>query len=174
MRLAVWRAVAVETARGWRIAKDKQSHKIDVVVALGMAALAAVRAQSESTYHWEWVDDIGGAVPEQSTGRRLLPWGGMPLIIQRMRQKNQMRDYCIEMGFYFDEQGKLRRRVARDREVVRVPLDRGSRGRFALVQQGRQTSRRLGSSFMLSTRHQSRRRGREFARLAHHQGKTGA
>ncbi len=74
-----------------------------------------------------------------------------------------MRDYCIKMGLYFDEQGKLRRRMARDREVVRVPLDRGSRGRFALVQQGRQTSRRLGSSFMLSTRHQSRRRGREFA-----------
>jgi phage terminase large subunit-like protein len=80
VRLAVSRAVAVETARGWRIAKDKQSHKIDVVVALGMAALAAVRAQSESTYHWKWVDDIGGAVPEQFTGRRLLPWGGMPLI----------------------------------------------------------------------------------------------
>ena len=80
IRLAISRAVAVESARGWRIAKDKQSHKIDVVVALAMAALAAVRAQSESTYHWEWFDDIGGAVPEQFTGRRLLPWGGMPLI----------------------------------------------------------------------------------------------
>jgi hypothetical protein len=44
-----------------------------------------------------------------------------------------MRDYCIEMGLYFDEQGKLRRRVVRDREVVRVPLDRGSRGRFAIA-----------------------------------------
>jgi phage terminase large subunit-like protein len=42
IRLAVQRAVAVETARGWRIAKEKQSHKIDVVVALGMAALGAV------------------------------------------------------------------------------------------------------------------------------------
>jgi hypothetical protein len=80
-----------------------------------------------------------------------------------------MRDYRIEMGLHFDEQRKLRRRAARDREVVRVPLDRGSRGRFALVQRGRQTSRRLGSSFMLSTRHQSHRRGREFAWLAHHQ-----
>jgi phage terminase large subunit-like protein len=80
VRLAVSRAVAVETARGWRIAKDKQSHKIDVVVALGMAALAAVR--SESAYNWEWVDDIGGEVPEQFTGRRLLPWGGMPLIFR--------------------------------------------------------------------------------------------
>jgi hypothetical protein len=51
-----------------------------VVVALGMAALAAVR--SESAYNWEWVDDIGGEVPEQFTGRRLLPWGGMPLIFR--------------------------------------------------------------------------------------------
>jgi phage terminase large subunit-like protein len=80
VRLAVSRAVAVETARGWRIAKDKQSHKIDVVVALAMAALAAVRAQSESTYHWDWGDD-GSEEPEQFTGRRLLPWGGMPLIV---------------------------------------------------------------------------------------------
>ncbi len=42
MRLAVSRAVAIETPRGWRITKEKQSHKIDVVVALGMAAWAAV------------------------------------------------------------------------------------------------------------------------------------
>jgi hypothetical protein len=85
-----------------------------------------------------------------------------------------MRDYCIDMALYFDEQGNCARRVARDREVVRVPLDRGRRGRFALVQQGRQTSRRLGSSFMLSTRPQSRRRGREFAWLAHQQEKKQA
>jgi hypothetical protein len=43
MRLAVSRAVAVETSRGWRIAKEKASHKIDVIVALAMAALAAVQ-----------------------------------------------------------------------------------------------------------------------------------
>ena len=34
----------METARGWRISKDKASHKIDVVVALAQAALGAVRA----------------------------------------------------------------------------------------------------------------------------------
>ena len=88
-----------------------------------------------------------------------------------MRQnENQMR-LLHRDGSLFDEQGTLRRRVARDRDVVCVPLDRGSRGRFALIQQGRQTLRRLASSFMLSTRHQSRRRGREFAWLSHHQGK---
>jgi phage terminase large subunit-like protein len=43
MRLSVQRAVAIETPRGWRIAKEKVSHKIDVVVALGMAALGAVQ-----------------------------------------------------------------------------------------------------------------------------------
>ena len=43
IRLAISHAVAVETPRGWRIAKDKASHKIDVVVALAMAAHAAVQ-----------------------------------------------------------------------------------------------------------------------------------
>jgi phage terminase large subunit-like protein len=47
MRLAASRAIAVETTRGWRIAKEKQSHKIDVIVALGMAAHAATTRLAE-------------------------------------------------------------------------------------------------------------------------------
>ncbi len=43
MRLAISRCVAIETSRGWRIAKEKQSHKIDVIVALAQAALGAVQ-----------------------------------------------------------------------------------------------------------------------------------
>jgi phage terminase large subunit-like protein len=43
MRLSVQRSIAIEGARGWRIAKEKCSHKIDVVVALAMASLGAVR-----------------------------------------------------------------------------------------------------------------------------------
>jgi phage terminase large subunit-like protein len=35
---------------GWRLDKLKQSHKIDVVVALSLAAFAAVKGQGESTY----------------------------------------------------------------------------------------------------------------------------
>jgi phage terminase large subunit-like protein len=50
MRLAISRAVAVETSRGWRISKEKASHKIDVVVALAMSALAAVRGQGVGSY----------------------------------------------------------------------------------------------------------------------------
>lgn len=44
MRLAISRAVATETSRGWRITKEKQSHKIDVVVAMGIACHAAIEA----------------------------------------------------------------------------------------------------------------------------------
>ncbi len=47
MRLSASRAVAVETSRGWRISKEKQSHKIDVIVALAMACHAAVQGSSE-------------------------------------------------------------------------------------------------------------------------------
>jgi phage terminase large subunit-like protein len=61
MRLAASRAVAVETPRGWRIAKEKQAHRIDVIVALAMAAWAAVQAQAkgESSYDYtmSWVCD---------------------------------------------------------------------------------------------------------------------
>jgi phage terminase large subunit-like protein len=46
IRLAVSRCVAVESTRGWRIAKDKTSHRIDVVIALAQAALGAVGAAS--------------------------------------------------------------------------------------------------------------------------------
>jgi phage terminase large subunit-like protein len=42
IRLAMQRAVAVETSRGMKITKEKASHKIDIVVALAMAALGAV------------------------------------------------------------------------------------------------------------------------------------
>lgn len=48
IRLAFSRAVAKETSRGWRIGKDKQTHKIDVVVALGMAALVAAQQGSQA------------------------------------------------------------------------------------------------------------------------------
>lgn len=43
IRLAVNRAVAIEGARGWRITKEKASHKIDVVVAMAQAALGAIQ-----------------------------------------------------------------------------------------------------------------------------------
>jgi phage terminase large subunit-like protein len=60
LRLAISRAVAVETSRGWRITKEKASHKIDVVVALGMAAHAAVTSEnSEVRVTWSLATDAG-------------------------------------------------------------------------------------------------------------------
>ena len=46
LRKSIMQAVAVETPRGWRIAKEKASHRIDVVVALAQAALGAVKGQT--------------------------------------------------------------------------------------------------------------------------------
>ena len=63
MRLALSRCVATETPRGWRIAKEKVSHKIDIIIALAMAAYAAVQGASTSGYDrtWSgWQDDAGG------------------------------------------------------------------------------------------------------------------
>jgi hypothetical protein len=51
LRLAVHRAVALETSRGWRIAKEKQAHKIDIVVALAQAALGAVKQPREDGFY---------------------------------------------------------------------------------------------------------------------------
>ena len=64
MRLAISRAVLVESARGWRLDKLKQQHKIDVVVALSMACLAAIQGRGESTYPTDlsWVSDDTDAV----------------------------------------------------------------------------------------------------------------
>jgi phage terminase large subunit-like protein len=58
MRLAVSRAVAIETSRGWRIGKDKQAFKIDVIVALAMAVHAACVAQAQPYFDqsWRWVN----------------------------------------------------------------------------------------------------------------------
>jgi phage terminase large subunit-like protein len=50
MRLAVSRAIIVESSRGWRLDKLKQQHKIDVVVAVSMACLAAINGQGKPGY----------------------------------------------------------------------------------------------------------------------------
>jgi len=54
MRLAMTRTIAVESARGWRISKEKQSHKIDTIIALAMAAYAAVKAQAGPIFDTEY------------------------------------------------------------------------------------------------------------------------
>ncbi len=48
IRLAVNRAIALETTRGWKITKEKTSHHVDILVALAMAAYAAVQRGERS------------------------------------------------------------------------------------------------------------------------------
>jgi hypothetical protein len=66
LRLAISRAVIAESSRGWKLDKLKQQYKIDVVVALAMAALAAVRGQGESSYisDLSWVSGPVAADPD--------------------------------------------------------------------------------------------------------------
>jgi hypothetical protein len=52
IRLAISRAIAKESSRGWKIAKEKQSHKIDVVVALAQAAYGALHVPRNSADSW--------------------------------------------------------------------------------------------------------------------------
>jgi phage terminase large subunit-like protein len=72
MRLAISHAIIVESARGWRLDKLKQSHKIDVVVALSLAALAAVRVGGQPGYdvsmNWVFGDDDGRLIPPAVSG----------------------------------------------------------------------------------------------------------
>jgi hypothetical protein len=68
IRLAITRAVAVESPRGWRIAKERASHKIDIVVALAQACLAAVQDQGKSAYNLRALAD---ALPESEDDKAL-------------------------------------------------------------------------------------------------------
>ena len=69
IRTAVSRAVAIEGDRGWKIAKDKQFHHIDIVIALGMAALACVRAQDKPGY-----DLTLSGFQDEPSGHGGIPW----------------------------------------------------------------------------------------------------
>jgi phage terminase large subunit-like protein len=61
-RLAVSRAIAVEGPRGWHISKQKASHRIDCVIALSMAALAAVQGGHSTYSHAAMADGLGELV----------------------------------------------------------------------------------------------------------------
>jgi hypothetical protein len=67
LRLAVSRTIALETPRGLRLAKEKTSHKIDVVVALAMAALHAVE-QGAFVETYTWVGPVVISTPRSYTG----------------------------------------------------------------------------------------------------------
>jgi hypothetical protein len=65
LRLAVSRTVAKETPRGLQLTKEKTSHKIDVVIALAMAALHAVE---QGAYVEKFVAPVVWTAPRQYWG----------------------------------------------------------------------------------------------------------
>lgn len=52
IRKSASQAIAVETSRGWRIAKEKARHKIDIIVALAQAALGAAKSPGSVGGSW--------------------------------------------------------------------------------------------------------------------------
>jgi phage terminase large subunit-like protein len=124
MRLAASRAVAVETPRGWRIGKQQQTHKIDLIVALSMAALAAVRGQSESSYETPYgpftQDDTNAAAADAAAERFLQSRYEQHVrctTATTVRGGGDMKTRRRTDDAYLDEDD-----VARDGEVVRCPI----------------------------------------------------
>jgi hypothetical protein len=90
--------------------KLKQAHKIDVVVALSMAALAAVRGQGESTYlsDLSWVSDRDDSDDDAA---------------QRWQEDRYMNHIRMHSGYYSgfpdgDEGMKRRRSIDDDDPIV--------------------------------------------------------
>jgi len=70
LRTQAMNTVAVESSRGFRIAKEKASKKIDAIVALSMAAVAAIDALEKSRGHsftWGRGDKIRSSEPIKVT-----------------------------------------------------------------------------------------------------------
>jgi hypothetical protein len=67
--------------RGWRIDKEKQSHKIDVVVALAMAAYAAVQYHTKNDYNTNYEAWVGGDGDWQSFRTSMYITSGGRIII---------------------------------------------------------------------------------------------
>jgi hypothetical protein len=96
MRLAISRAVIVESARGWRLDKLKQAHKIDMVVALSLAALAAVRTGGRLAYDLDmsWIsgpDD--GTPPHAITIAEKAEWSRAQLCPHIIADARRSRSY---------------------------------------------------------------------------------
>jgi hypothetical protein len=113
IRLAISRAVAIESSRGWRIGKALQSHKIDVVVALGMAALAATRASGtfyDESYHCfrdDVEDVVDGAAAWRNSRAPRPTWGPDALGAKRLPMGGYTAPSFQEM---WDLQAEERRR----------------------------------------------------------------
>jgi hypothetical protein len=74
LRQQALNTVAVETPRGWRIAKEKAAKKIDAIVALAIACVAAIEDKPKAfdPAALEAVVQLNASLTRSS------PWGAMP------------------------------------------------------------------------------------------------
>jgi phage terminase large subunit-like protein len=78
IRIAIQRCVAIEASRGWRITKEKTSHKIDVIIALALACHGAVQGGQMAMLEGNLMDlagvwglrSAGGPYGEPAGGRQ--------------------------------------------------------------------------------------------------------
>ncbi|MGH2358946.1 MAG: hypothetical protein ACRDGM_00145 [bacterium] len=86
LRAQALNTVAVESSRGWRIAKEKASKKIDAIVALSMACLAAIESGAQP------VSGGVGVVVRRLPRRVVSPAGWLARIDQVTRRDEVYRD----------------------------------------------------------------------------------
>ena len=92
MRLAASRCIAVESSRGWRLTKERQSHKIDVIVALAMAAYAAVQGQNDMATTRRTAPSIHTiAIPTRRRRSRV----GRSLVSGHERRRRRTKRECV-------------------------------------------------------------------------------
>lgn len=77
MRQQALNTVAVETSRGFRIAKDKAAKKIDAIVALSMACVAAAGSDATASYCKAIHVDAPGGLRQLRTAAGSRGWLGM-------------------------------------------------------------------------------------------------
>jgi phage terminase large subunit-like protein len=96
LRLAVHRAIALETPRGWRIAKEKASHKIDVVVALAQAGLGAVKSACGNpslNFYYYLERQAAKLAAEPAAAPAANPWAGRVLTPKPLTREERLAAY---------------------------------------------------------------------------------
>ena len=96
LRLAISRAIALETPRGWRIAKETTSHKIDAVVALAMAAVGATEGHTDRSEALAWLQML--QVEQKGATEPSSEWSPQPQYYDIDRSPPPPRQWPINVG----------------------------------------------------------------------------
>jgi Phage Terminase len=128
MRVAIQQAVAIEGPRGWRIGKDKSAFKIDIIVALAMAAHAAVQGAGTYFYDKSYKAFVGDTdtQPVQEQSREPVHandqwWKSQPRSQQTSSADQRLRDVYNAYSNDDDFEIVNGRKILKDGHKFRVP-----------------------------------------------------